>query len=498
MVSQIKYDTVDNYKVEIVSSENNATIIARSKLNPKNKACFNSYFQKNSFGIYEKNKIDSNNVEAVLENIVNLGITKGLYFENNELNKSIEKDKFIDPINKLRHKKTNQEQSFTSTGQKLSAHWPIFKKYRDTGYGSIIRATMTLHQVCASQCSFCSTINRTRKDAISLDEAKDFIIELDEKQSLFNQKEFPRYNDEYLKLTGSNIKLRGLILSGGGQPNLWPHFSKFVEWLSDRKIELGLITNGFPKHVDDEIYKYFRWIRLSITPEDASPFYPEQKFEKQRLPNTILENVNQTFGLSYVYGPWTTDELINRLDFTANRWKVNYVRFLTDCNLPRELQLNAHIDLGERLYKLGLIDNSGKPNSKIFHQLKFHSCQSETESVWEDNQCKLQVYNTFWDTTDHEVNGKSYCFPCDSVTVLEDGINNAERRFNSKKWGTVTNDKVARLFTEPVQSFFNPNENCQACLFINNNKEVNRLISLNNNEVNNISFSSELDHVNFP
>ena len=74
---------------------------------------------------------------------------------------------------------------------------------------------MTLHQVCASQCSFCSTINRTRKDAISLDEAKDFIIELDEKQSLFNQKKFPEYNDEYLKLTGSHIKLRGLILSGG-------------------------------------------------------------------------------------------------------------------------------------------------------------------------------------------------------------------------------------------------------------------------------------------
>ena len=98
----------------------------------------------------------------------------------------------------------------------------------------------------------------------------------------------------------------------------------------NRNIELGLITNGFPKHVDDEIYKYFRWIRLSITPEDASPFYPEQNFEKQRLPKFILENVNQTFGLSYVYGPWTTDELINRLNFTANQWKVDYVRFLTD------------------------------------------------------------------------------------------------------------------------------------------------------------------------
>ena len=494
----MKYDTIDNYKVEIVSSDNKSTIIARSKLNQKNKASFNSYFQKNSLGYYDKLKIDRTNVEKVLKNIVNLGITKGLYFENNIFNQFSNKKKLIDPINRLRHKATNQEKNFTSTGQKLSAHWPIFKKYRDTGYGSVIRATMTLHQVCASQCSFCSTINRTRKDAISLEEAKQFIIELDEKQSLFNRTEFPEYNSEYRKLTGSDIKLRGLILSGGGQPNLWPHFSKFVEWLSDKNIELGLITNGFPKHIDDEIYKHFRWIRLSITPKEASPFYPDKKFEKQRLPKTILENVNQTFGLSYVYGPWTTNDLINRLDLAASQWKADYVRLLTDCNLPRELQLDAHIDLGERLYRLGLVNESGKPRSKIFHQLKFHSCQSETESVWEDNQCKLQVYNTFWDTTDHEINGKSYCFPCDSVTVLEDAGNNAERRFNSKKWGTVTNDEVSRLFKEPVQSFFNPNQNCQACLFINNNKEVNRLTSLNENDFNKIKVLSDLDHVNFP
>ena len=60
----MKYDTIDNYLVEIVSSEINPTIIARSKINPKNKASFNSYFQKNSFGYYDKYKINRNNVES--------------------------------------------------------------------------------------------------------------------------------------------------------------------------------------------------------------------------------------------------------------------------------------------------------------------------------------------------------------------------------------------------------------------------------------------------
>jgi len=495
----MSYKTIDNYTVEIKYNGNDAKIITRSNINSKNAASITHFFEKSPQGFYEARSLSPSNIEKVVENIIKFGVTKGLYFDNSKI--------LIDQVNEediqnkappLRHKKTQNEQNFTSTGQKLSAHWPIFQKYKDTGFGSIIRATMTLHQVCASSCSFCSTINRTRKDAISLDEAKDFIIKLDEKQAFYNKQNFAKYNEKYLALTGSDIKLRGLILSGGGQPNLWPHFSEFVNWLSNRDIELGLITNGFPKHVQDDVYKNFRWIRLSITPEDASPFYPNQKFNEQRIPKSILENNRQTFGLSYVYGPWTTDELIARIDLTANAWGADYVRMLTDCNLPRQMQLNAHADLAERLFRMGLIDPHGNPKSKIFHQLKFHSCSSETEEIWQDDQCKLQVYNTFWDTTGHEANGTSYCYPCDSVTVLEEPGNNAERRFNPKKWGTVTNNEVNRLYTEPVTPYFNPNENCKACLFVNNNKEVNKLIALKELEFRKIKPSSNMDHVNFP
>ena len=493
------YDTVDNYSVEVVSDGAETRIVAKSKVNPKNIANLNSYFQKNTAGQYEKYEVTDSNVDAVLSNVIRQGITRGLYIDNNVDEPSTNMPPNGDITHRqIRHKRTIGEQNYTSTGQKLSAHWPIFQKFRDTGFGSIIRATMTLHQVCASRCSFCSTINRSRKDAISLDEAKQFVIDLDEKQRLFNEEHFPEYNDKYRDLTGSDIKLRGLILSGGGQPNLWPHFSAFVEWLSDRDIELGLITNGFPKHVNDEIYNHFRWIRLSITPEDASPFYPQQQFDLQRFPGSIQNNAHQTFGMSYVYGPWTNDDLLNRLNIAANRWGADYVRLLTDCNLPRDLQLTAHVDLGERLFRLGLVDEQGNPTSKIFHQLKYHSCPSETLDVWDDNQCKLQIYNTFWDTTGHEMNGKSHCYPCDSVTVLEESANNAERRFNPEKWGTVTNDEVEGLYTRPVQSFFDPNKNCQACLFVNNNKEVKRLTSLTDGEFDQISNPPHIEHVNFP
>ena len=145
------------------------------------------------------------------------------------------------------------EKSFTSTGAKLNAHWPIFHKLNETGFGSIIRATLTLHQVCSSRCQFCSTINRNKKDSTSFEETKEFIEKLYFDQAEYNKKHFSKYNDKYKELTGSDIRLRGLILSGGGQPNLWPHFEKLVEWLSTLDIDVGLITNGFPKNIHDEI-----------------------------------------------------------------------------------------------------------------------------------------------------------------------------------------------------------------------------------------------------
>ena len=182
----------------------------------------------------------------------------------------------------VRHIETVAEQSFTATGEKLKSHWSIFKKLGETGFGSIIRATMTNHQVCSSRCQYCSTISRNRADIVSLDEAKAFVETLYTEQAEYNKKNFAAHNDLYRNVVGSDIRLRGLILSGGGQPNLWTHFELFVTWLAERDIDLGLITNGFPQRIDKDVYRHFKWIRSSITPEDASPHYVGGRLLRRR------------------------------------------------------------------------------------------------------------------------------------------------------------------------------------------------------------------------
>jgi hypothetical protein len=117
----------------------------------------------------------------------------------------------------------------------------------------------------------------------------------------------------------------------------------------------------------------------------------------------------------------------------------------------------------------------------------------------------LQVFNTFWDTTGHEDNNFSYCYPCDSVTVLAEGnqeedyniLNvHSERKFNYKKWGTVKNSEVDKLFTEKVRPFFDPRKNCSACLFQKNNKKAKDLVFLHDYEK--IKINKEIKHINFP
>ena len=488
----------ENIKLRIVHKSAGKHFAEHSKVQ-----VFNTNFE--SMG---SENINTSNIEIILNTIKVKGVTEGLFVikdsKGNYEKKITNLTKAISP-DIVRHSLTNSEKSFTATGEKLNGHWPIFEKYKKTGYGSIIRATMTLHQVCSSRCQFCSTIGRNKKDTTTLDEAKNFATILYDDLSKFYIEKFPEFNDKYKKLTGSDIKLRGLILSGGGQPNLWPHFAEFVDWLSSKDLSLGLITNGFPKKINEEIYDRFDWIRISITPEDASNFYPDGKFNLQYVPKNIINNKNISLGLSYVYGPWTNDDILKRIHEASEKWNCEYVRVLTDCNLSRDYQILSHRDLSNKLFSLGFIDGNGNPKTKIFHQLKYHGTKKEANEIWDEGQCYLQTFNTFWDTTGHEENGYSFCYPCDSVTVLAEGNQDenynaenvfSERKFNYSKWGTVKNTEVEKLYKEKVKSYFDPRKNCSACLFQRNNQKAKELINLKQH--NDIKINKNIKHINFP
>ena len=126
--------------------------------------------------VYAKIAISNIPNQSVLEKLSSQGSSESLILtlDPNSLD-SLTKFEKIDTEEDLIHFRGITEHSFTSTGSKLDYHWPIFKKLQDTGFGSIIRATLTLHQRCSSKCPYCSTINRKSDDEMSLEEAKNLL-----------------------------------------------------------------------------------------------------------------------------------------------------------------------------------------------------------------------------------------------------------------------------------------------------------------------------------
>lgn len=58
---------------------------------------------------------------------------------------------------------------------------------------------------------------------------------------------------------------KAIEFSGGGEPTLWPHLDKAVDYIHDKGIKISMITNGLDiDHLKPETISKFAWIRISI------------------------------------------------------------------------------------------------------------------------------------------------------------------------------------------------------------------------------------------
>ena len=105
---------------------------------------------------------------------------------------------------------------------------------------------------------------------------------------------------------------------------------------------------------------------------------------------------------------------------------------------------------------------------KFFINLNFMELKKKQRNCGVKVNAICKHITFFWDTTGHETNGKSYCYPCDSVTVLaeENTRQQSKRGFDGNIWGTVTNDKVELLYKEKWKKVFGPQGKTLFCMFI--------------------------------
>ena len=316
--------------------------------------------------------------------------------------------------------------SYTSRGNKFVYHPEQITNFLKKNGNSIISAHVAPTNACNLKCSYCNQSNRTKGAFLELDTIKDFVNSLKERG------------------------LKAVIVTGGGEPTLYPHFNKLVQWLDDNNLETALITNGTNNRCGKETvntWDIFSWIRISLN-------FLDGKIRPLKVP----ENLSGKVGFSMVYQNQSLETLKQVAD-VAEKYDARYVRILPDCcTSPEQI-------VKEREFLKDIIKDLG--SDRFFVQDKVPA----QAVIPECHQSKLRPFLLPDGTV----------APCDCYMLNRDS--------NGDFYKTLpSNFNLASVAGKPSSYLeyldgkfkpdFNPIVDCNGCGFLENNQILEDMIRL--------------------
>ena len=301
--------------------------------------------------------------------------------------------------------------NYTSTGIKFWKHPIQMNNYKEGNPATVISTHISPTSRCNLNCKYCS-VKKREPNQIELEVIKDYV--------------------EKLMTRG----LKAVILTGGGEPMLYPHFDELTHWLKhDKGLSIGLITNATQsKRV--KIWDVFSWIRVSIN------FFADWN-NQIHLP---LEKIGKetVVGMSYIDGEKTLENVIDALKFMQTKLKASYVRILPNCLYNFDELEKEHQRIGKIFEKYEL------EKYNFFHQYKNHG----TEELRICHQAYFRPYLS-------EVEGGTV-YPCDSIVL------NNEYRFFHDKYKICKAEDILDFLDKKIPLNFMPQTDCEGCVFHEN------------------------------
>lgn len=333
----------------------------------------------------------------------------------------------------INHVKTKQEHEFTSTGVKFWRHKDSLESYVNGTGRTVISTHISPEGSCNLRCPYCSVSKRVKSNRIKIDVIKKYVCDLKERG------------------------LKAVILTGGGEPTLYPRFNELVRWLKNEDLSVALITNGTNiDGVDSDVWNMFSWVRISLN------FFEEYQ-EKIKFPD--IEGV---LGASMVYIGQTLQELKELSEFVP-RDKVSYIRVLPDCLNDQDKLIEEHRKIAEMLDKLG--------DSRFFQQFKLHGFP-----------CSSKCHQAYFRPYLSEVGGGTV-FPCDSLV-----LNDEQMHFNSK-YAICKAAEILDFMDGKIELGFDATLLCSGCVFTDNIKLLNEWVNNGKNRFD--EFKETMIHEDF-
>ncbi|HIE83675.1 MAG TPA: radical SAM protein, partial [Dehalococcoidia bacterium] len=345
-----------------------------------------------------------------------------------------------------------------STGIKFWRHQEQLYAYKDVLPGtprcSVISTHISPEGKCNLKCPYCSVTYRDTHSRIALPKIKKYVVDL------------------------KNRGLKAVILTGGGEPTLYPKFNELVQWLKhDMGLSVALITNGTTSNrIEPETLRCFSWIRVSVN--IFSGWVQRIKLDLDNL------NPDCVVGCSMVYTVEheASDELLqDRLELFSKVSKVadscnaKYIRLLPNCLLEQKQLIVEHRSLQNLVSQLG--------DSRYFQQYKIHGAPSA--SICHQAYFRPYLSEEPW----HEDGEPGTVYPCDSV-VLNDSLAHFAKRYQVCK-----SEDVLDFIDGKIGMQFCPKEHCKGCVFTDS---VNMLKQWKEDGINRFDeFPSPLVHEEF-
>jgi len=220
-----------------------------------------------------------------------------------------------------------------STTARMFVHTDLIQYVKDTGRFKPVTIHLAPTDKCNLKCEWCSVKNRGSNE-LSIDECKEIV-------------------DIYEK-----FGLKSVEITGGGDPTMYNDLQELVQYIFDKGIALGMITNGLKlSNMDTDFTRMLTWLRISLSGVDVGLGNQYFDIDPDKL-HTFL-------GCSYVFTDQTTHETISILGDIGEHLGTNYVRIVPNCYTPETIEWTrqnapGYIDGDERFF-LQIKDYSTPP-----------------------------------------------------------------------------------------------------------------------------------------
>jgi radical SAM protein with 4Fe4S-binding SPASM domain len=204
---------------------------------------------------------------------------------------------------------------------KLAFYPEVVQQLRENTWEGLLTVHLMPQNLCNQNCEFCSYRMDGNKNALAIDYSK-------------------HLPEDCLGILFEDFKalgVKGIEITGGGEPLAYPHINKIFELAERYDIRIGLVTNGtLLKKADIELIgRNLSWARVSIdaaTKETYSSLRncPMKHFEKAWEAVGLLREASTRpefrLGVSFVLSNTNHDEIMDFVELTATHGAADNVR----------------------------------------------------------------------------------------------------------------------------------------------------------------------------